>query len=71
MRGRLASGILKRLGLQELVAATEQAYVDLAVRLIEDADYSEAIAERIKTSRSALYADPAPVQALEEFLVRA
>jgi predicted O-linked N-acetylglucosamine transferase (SPINDLY family) len=71
LRGRLASGILKRLGLQELVAATEQAYVDLAVRLIEDADYSEAIAARIATSRSALYEDPAPVQALEEFLVSA
>ena len=71
MRGRLASGILKRLGLQELIAATEQAYVDLAVRLVEDAGYSEALAARLEASRSALYEDPAPVQALEEFLVRA
>jgi predicted O-linked N-acetylglucosamine transferase (SPINDLY family) len=71
MRGRLASGILKRLGLQELIAATEQAYVDLAVRLVEDAGYRKALAARLEASCSALYEDPAPVQALEEFLVRA
>ncbi len=39
MRGRLASGILKRIGLNELVVADKCAYVDLAVRLCQDGEY--------------------------------
>lgn len=68
MRGRLASGILKRLGMSEAIAATEGAYIDLAVKLVTDAAYSESIAVRMQSQRAALYEDPAPVRALEEFL---
>ena len=68
MRGRLASGILKRLGLAELVAPTEQAYVDLAVRLVEDGPYSEGLARRLESGRASLYEDAAPVRALEAWL---
>ncbi|HYL24524.1 MAG TPA: tetratricopeptide repeat protein [Burkholderiales bacterium] len=71
LRGRLAGGILKRLGLHELVVPTEQAYVDLAVRLAEDSAHRQAVAARIAGSRAALYQDRAPVRALEDFLVRA
>ncbi|HEX9431804.1 MAG TPA: hypothetical protein VF936_03340, partial [Burkholderiales bacterium] len=71
LRGRLASGILKRLELQELVVPTEQAYVDLVVKLAQDSAYRQAVRSRIEGSRAALYQDRAPVRALEEFLVRA
>jgi len=71
LRGRLASGILKRLGLHELVATSEHAYVDLVVKLAQDPAYRQAIAVRIAAGRAALYGDPAPVRALEDFLVRA
>src|SRR6266850_1574816 len=71
LRGRLASGILKRLGLHELVVPTEQAYADLVVKLTEDSAYRQAVAARIEGSRTALYEDRAPVRALEDFLVRA
>jgi protein O-GlcNAc transferase len=71
LRGRLASGILRRLGLQELVVPTEQAYVDLVVKLAQDSAYRQAVRSRIEGSRAALYQDRAPVRALEEFLVRA
>jgi len=70
LRGRLASGILKRMGLDELVADSATAYVASAVRLVEDAGYSERIAARIEEARDALYRDPAPVRALEVFLAR-
>jgi predicted O-linked N-acetylglucosamine transferase (SPINDLY family) len=68
MRGRLASGILKRLGLAELVAPTEQAYVDLAVRLVEDGPYRERVARRMESASASLYGDVAPVRALEALL---
>jgi predicted O-linked N-acetylglucosamine transferase (SPINDLY family) len=70
LRGRLASGILKRLGLQELVAPTEQAYVDLVVKLVEDPGYRRAVAARMQSARALLYEDDAPVRALEDFLAR-
>ena len=70
MRGRLASGILKRIGLQELVAASEENYVALAVKLATDAGYREQFRTRIEASRHILYDDVAPVRALEDFLVQ-
>jgi predicted O-linked N-acetylglucosamine transferase (SPINDLY family) len=71
LRGRLASGILKRLGLPELVAPTEEAYVALAVRLAGDPAYRQSVRARLGKARSALYDDPAPIRALEDFLVQA
>ena len=68
MRGRLASGILKRMGLTELVAQSEEEYIGLAVRLAKDADYRGHIRDRIEKSRSILFEDVAPIRALEDFL---
>jgi len=71
LRGRLASGPLKRIGLQELVVATEEDYVALAVRLARDGDYSEHIENRMRESGGALYDDLASIRGLEDFLSRA
>jgi protein O-GlcNAc transferase len=70
MRGRLASGILKRIGLQELVARGEDDYIELAVRICRDGDYRAQLRRRIESQRSVLFDDPAPIRALEEFLER-
>jgi len=69
LRGRLASGILRRAGLTELVARDEEAYVALAVRLCRDAGYRAQLAQRIADARSVLFDDLAPIRALEEFLL--
>jgi predicted O-linked N-acetylglucosamine transferase (SPINDLY family) len=69
MRGRLASGILKRMGLSDLVAQTEDDYVALAVRLIQDPGYQKQVSERIAASRHVLFNDMAAIRALEDFLV--
>lgn len=69
MRGRFASGILKRMGMQELIAATEEEYVEVAVKLAQDAGYRDQIRARIAASRDVLYEDVAPIRALEEFLM--
>ena len=68
MRGRLASGILRRMGLPELIARSEEDYVGLAVRLVQDVDYREHVRERIKASRHVLFEDSRPIRALEYFL---
>lgn len=71
LRGRLASGILRRLQLTELIAATEQEYVALAVRLARDDAYRGELRARIEASRHVLFDDLAPIRALEAFLVDA
>ncbi len=68
LRGRLASGILKRMGLPELVAASEDDYVALAIRLARDVAYRNDVRERMVAVRHILYDDVAPIRALEEFL---
>lgn len=71
LRGRLASGILKRLELQEMVAAGADDYVALAVRLARDRSYRERVRGQIEARRHVLYEDVAPIRALEDFLARA
>jgi protein O-GlcNAc transferase len=68
MRGRLAGGILRRMGLQELVAATNEAYVELAVKLVRDREFRQRICRRMEASRDILFDDVVPVRALEDFL---
>ena len=70
LRGRLASGILKRIGVPELVAADEAQYAALAVRLVRDPAYRDGIRRRIADGRSRLYGDTAPIRALEDFLAQ-
>jgi tetratricopeptide (TPR) repeat protein len=68
MRGRLASGILRRMELQELVTAGEEAYVALAVSLCRDGEYRADVRARIEARRQVLFDDPAPIHGLEDFL---
>ena len=68
LRGRFASGILKRMGLSELVVESEADYVALAVRLCQDAGYHEYIRRRIEAERHVLFEDVAPIRAFENFL---
>jgi len=68
LRGRFASGILKRMGLSELVVESETDYVALAVRLCQDAGYHEYIRRRIEAQRHVLFEDVAPISAFEDFL---
>ena len=70
MRGRLASAILERMNLHDLVARTEQEYINLAVRLASDSAYRDCVRSRMAQARAILYNDIAPVRALEGVLER-
>jgi predicted O-linked N-acetylglucosamine transferase (SPINDLY family) len=71
MRGRLASGPLRQLGLDELVATTPQAFADIALRLVEDDGWRAHLEREIAQRRHALFHDQAPVRALEDALFEA
>jgi protein O-GlcNAc transferase len=68
LRGRFASGILRRMGLSELVAASDEAYVELAVKIVRQREYAEDLRRRIAAQRGVLFADEAPIRALASFL---
>jgi protein O-GlcNAc transferase len=70
MRGRLASGIMRRLELSELVATTYESFAQRAVALTvgsSNGRIEELRAEIVKRS-VILFKDIAPVRALEQFL---
>jgi protein O-GlcNAc transferase len=69
MRGRFAAGILRRMALSELVAKTDENYINVAVRLCQDTIHREHIRERIRSSRHILFDDIVAIRAFEEFLV--
>ncbi|TMH21956.1 MAG: hypothetical protein E6H61_08905 [Betaproteobacteria bacterium] len=71
LRGRLASGILKRMRLQELVASSPEEYVAVATRLARDGEYRKSIRGRIEAGRHILFDDDAPIRAMETFLAEA
>ena len=71
MRGRLASGPLRLLGLDELVATTPAQFADIALRLVEDEGWRGQVEREIAQRRHALFFDQAPVRALEDALFEA
>lgn len=68
LRGRLGSGILREMGLSELVASDSPAYVEIAVRLAQDATYRAAVRAELRARRSALMCNAAPVEGLARLL---
>ncbi len=59
------------MGMDELVATGNDAYVDIATRLATDSAFNAAARQRIAERRETLFDDVATVRALEEFLERA
>ena len=70
MRGRLGSGILEHLGLDDAVTADDDGYAALAVRLARDAPARADMQARMAAARERLYGDVAPIRALEAHLLR-
>ena len=71
MRGRLASAIMRRIGLPELVATTKEDFVRKAIELAGDAGRRERLRAEIVERRKILFHDVAPVRALERHLTDA
>jgi len=71
MRGRVTLGCYRQMGFEDLVAATPQEYVSLAVRLANDGAFREEMRRRVRERSPALFDDGLAVRELEAFLERA
>lgn len=69
MRGRLASGILNHIGLHELVCNTKEEYVNLAIEILNNKAFANQIKNQISRSKSSLFSDSSPIDALEDYLI--
>jgi predicted O-linked N-acetylglucosamine transferase (SPINDLY family) len=70
MRGRLASAILDRIGLPELICRSNTAYIDLAVEFIQNRNLLNSIKDKIAKSKAILFNDIEPIRSLEQFLIQ-
>jgi predicted O-linked N-acetylglucosamine transferase (SPINDLY family) len=68
MRGRLASGMIRRLNLEELVAEDSESFVRMALELAFDASALARLRLEIINRRNLLFRDPAPIRSLERCL---
>jgi predicted O-linked N-acetylglucosamine transferase (SPINDLY family) len=69
MRGRFSSGILKRMGVTELIAQTGQEYIDIAVRIATDKNYLMQLRQRLQDQSKLVFHDIEPTAALGRILV--
>jgi protein O-GlcNAc transferase len=68
LRGRLASGVLRRMSLTELIVQTKADYVNLVVKLVTDRQYQSHIRHEIEQRRSVLFDDQSAMGPLQDFL---
>lgn len=71
MRGRLASGLLRRMGLDPWIATSHSEFVDKAMLLIANPELRRSLSQTIGASRAILFNDASVVRALEKVLVDA
>jgi len=71
MRGRLASAIIRRLELPELIAATAEEFVEKALLLAGDSRLRKKLRGAIIGRRAVLFHDAAPIRSLEKHLMTA
>jgi predicted O-linked N-acetylglucosamine transferase (SPINDLY family) len=69
MRGRLASSILSRMGLKQLVCSSESEYIDLIVELLQNRELLNSVKIKINQSKDVLFNDLDPIRELEKFLI--
>jgi protein O-GlcNAc transferase len=68
MRGRLASGLLRRMGLNEWIARSHEEFVEKAMSLVESPELRTSLVKKIKDRRAILFNDLEPVRALERVI---
>jgi protein O-GlcNAc transferase len=70
MRGRISLGMLRMIGMEELIADSASEFVDKLVRLGVDQAHRADVAARIAASKHRFYEDAEVISALDQFLER-
>lgn len=68
MRSRQTAGMLRMMGITELIAGPEKELLMLASRVLSSPDWRQELSARIVEQRSVLFNDLSPIRALEKHL---
>lgn len=68
MGGRLASALLRRIGIAETIASDVEEYVRIAVGLARDSTRRSALKAKIASQLPVLFHDTVPLRAMERFI---
>ncbi|CAG9931279.1 tetratricopeptide repeat protein [Candidatus Nitrotoga arctica] len=71
MRGRQSYGMLKCMGLNELIAHDDKDYVEIATRLGTDSAWHQQVVQHINTSSDVIFAVETPLRQMEQFFAAA
>jgi len=71
LRGRISYALYRVLGVMDVVAQTNQQYVDIALRLANDPAWRADVGQRIAAASDRLFNDRQALAELEDFLERA
>ncbi|QWE12626.1 glycosyltransferase family 41 protein [Polynucleobacter sp. AP-Titi-500A-B4] len=69
MRGKLASGILRRMGTPDLICHSTAEYIDRAVKFIQNQDMRNGYKKQISENLHIIFADQEPIRSLETLLL--
>lgn len=70
MRSRQTAGMLRMMGLTELIATSGDELLSLAGRILSDENWRQMLREKIKEKRGLLFNDLAPIRAMENHLLQ-
>lgn len=71
MRGRLATGLLRRLGLDEWIATSHEEFIAKAIQLVTDNNAALNLRQLIADRKARIFNDLEPVRALEQVIIQA
>ncbi|MCF2972748.1 tetratricopeptide repeat protein [Synechococcus sp. Nb3U1] len=69
MRGRHSYAILQQMGIPDTIAHSPEEYVHIAARLGTDPTWRAQIRQQVQERQHRVYRDPAPIRALEQWLL--
>ena len=69
MRGRHTLALLKMMGIEETIAFNKENYIQIAIRLGQDAQYRQKISQKVADNKHKLYGDLETIKGLENLLV--
>ena len=69
VRGRYTYGFYRTIGVTECIAASQEEYVDIAIRLGTDSDYRKETESRIAEASDVLFDNRAAVRDFERILL--
>lgn len=71
MRACVSAGMLEFIGITHTIAADDDEFVDIAVRLALDKSWNESVRNRLRAGRSRLETDMSSIRAMENFFEKA